>query len=83
MHASNKEQNMHFSIQAEGEGIPDVLRKHLFENTVTSKAGTLGEAGHGLGLHLTHELILLQQGHIWVDESYHQGTLIHCVLPLS
>ncbi len=83
MRASNKEQNMHFSIQDEGEGIPDALQKHLFENTVTSKVGTLGEAGHGLGLHLTHELIVLQQGHIWLDENYHQGTLIHCVLPLS
>ena len=83
MRASNKEQNMHFSIQDEGEGIPEALRKHLFENTVTSKVGTLGEAGHGLGLHLTHELIVLQKGHIWLDENYHQGTLIHCVLPLS
>ncbi|MFT6029373.1 MAG: K+-sensing histidine kinase KdpD [Oleiphilaceae bacterium] len=80
--ASNKEQNMHFTIQDEGEGIPDSLRHQLFKNTVSSHEGTLGEAGHGLGLHLTHELILMQNGRIWIDENYKNGTLIHCVLPI-
>lgn len=83
IHASNKEQNMHLSVQDEGEGIPDSLRKELFKGTVSSHQGTLGEAGHGLGLHLTHELILMQNGSIWIDEEYKQGTRIHCVLPIS
>tara|TARA_R110001599_G_scaffold301415_1_gene507018 strand:+ start:2033 stop:3223 length:1191 start_codon:yes stop_codon:yes gene_type:complete len=78
--ASNKEQNMHFSIQDEGEGIPDELRHQLFKKTVTSHEGTLGEVGHGLGLHMTHELILTQNGQIWLDENSQKGTLIHCVL---
>ena len=74
---------MHFSIQDKGEGIPDSLKKHLFKESVSSHEGTLGEAGHGLGLHLTHELILMQNGHIWVDQAYKDGSLIHCTLPIN
>tara|TARA_R110001592_G_scaffold288331_4_gene557378 strand:+ start:40480 stop:41670 length:1191 start_codon:yes stop_codon:yes gene_type:complete len=81
--ASNKEQNMHFSIRDEGEGIPNSLQKRLFKESVSSHEGTLGEAGHGLGLHLTHELILMQNGHIWIDEDYKNGSLIHCILPIN
>ncbi len=81
--ATNKEQNMHFSIQDEGKGIPEELSQQLFKETVASLTGTLGEAGHGLGLHLTHELILMQKGQIWIDEDYKNGTLIHCVLPMN
>ena len=79
--AHNKEHNMHLSIRDEGDGIPNSIRKTLFKHSLASTQGTIGEAGHGLGLHLTYELMLMQNGHIWLDENYHQGTLIHCALP--
>lgn len=81
--ASNKEQNMHLSIRDEGKGIPESIRKNLFKKTVISNEGSLGEAGHGLGLHLTNELINMQNGHIWLDEEFNKGTLIHCILPIQ
>lgn len=80
--ASKKENTMHLSIRDEGNGIPDAIRNTLFKHSISSTQGTLGEAGHGLGLHLTHELMLLQNGRIWLDEAYQKGTLIHCTLPI-
>lgn len=79
--ATTNEHEMHFSISDEGEGIPLSIRNHLFKKTVISKEGTLGEAGHGLGLHLTHKIMLMQKGKIWLDEQHSPGTKIHCALP--
>ena len=81
--AETKEQNMHISIRDEGNGIPQSIRETLFKQSISSTEGTLGEAGHGLGLHLSYDLMLMQGGHIWLDENYHHGTLIHCVLPID
>lgn len=76
-----KEDKVLFSVRDLGKGIPDDIKRNLFKHTLESKEGTLGEAGHGLGLHLTYELMLKQNGQIWLDESYQQGTLIYCALP--
>ncbi|MFV1871925.1 MAG: ATP-binding protein [Oleiphilus sp.] len=76
--ANMNENQTHLVITDDGQGIPDSIKQQLFKKVVMSTEGTLGEAGHGLGLHLTHKMVLMQKGKIWLDETHSPGTKIHC-----
>ena len=52
-------------ISDSGEGIPDDLKKAIFEKFRTKKAG----AGIGLGLYLCKKIVELHKGKIWVEDN--------------
>jgi|GEM_PF-2008506 len=52
-------------VSDSGEGIPDNLKKSIFEKFRTKNAG----AGIGLGLYLCKKIVELHKGKIWVEDS--------------
>jgi signal transduction histidine kinase len=71
------------SIQDEGTGIPDEIRKKLFDVTeLVKKPGTSGESGSGLGLLITKEMITRHGGVLWIESRVNAGTTVKFRLPL-
>ncbi len=64
------------SVSDQGTGVSTEKRSQLFEGTVESKVGTSGEEGTGFGLKLCADFLRAQQGRIWLDEEYTEGTRI-------
>jgi len=69
------------SVEDNGEGVPEPIKKNLFVECVKSQRGSQGEAGHGLGLNLSYEFVRMQGGRIWLDEGYTNGARIIFRLP--
>lgn len=79
----NNQIDSHFSVTDNGIGIkPDQLEQLFYIATKTSKAGTNGEQGTGLGLILCKEFVDLQGGEIWAHSSPNVGSEFHFTLPL-
>ena len=70
-------------VEDEGEGVSESVREALFKSRVNSQMGTEGELGHGLGLGLASEFVQMQNGEMWLDESYDQGAAIEVRLPAA
>lgn len=64
-----------------GKGLPEALKKTLFKEKLDSAPATDGEIGHGIGLHLCHEFMQMQNGKIWAEDA-DQGTSIAFSLPI-
>jgi len=65
-----------------GVGIPDEKIKAVFLlKKEKSEAGTAGEKGTGLGMHLVNELVKLNQGTIQVMSQLNRGTTFEVLLP--
>jgi signal transduction histidine kinase len=70
-------------VQDEGIGIPDFLKDKIFNAVPEIKRkGTEGEPSFGLGLHITHQIIELHEGRIWVDSQQGKGTTFYVSLPV-
>jgi signal transduction histidine kinase len=69
------------SIADTGEGISDQQMDACFSSPVDSQVGTEGEQGFGLGLNLCQDFIERQNGRIWFDKDYQQGTKVVFSLP--
>ena len=70
-------------IKDNGIGIPQEKIYTLFElQQDKSTQGTKGEKGTGLGLHLVHELIILNQAEIHVESELNKGTSFSFSLPI-
>ncbi len=68
------------SVADTGTGIPQHLRKRIFEPFVTTK----GDTGTGLGLWVTSEIVEKYSGRIFLRSSAHpqrSGTVFHVFLP--
>ncbi len=61
-------------VQDQGKGISPEVRNKLFTLLTCSEQGTAGEIGYGLGLSLCEQFIKRQNGTIWVDDQYQNGT---------
>ncbi len=64
-------------VSDNGPGIPDEVKKRLFEPFVTNKPH-----GTGLGLAITKKIVSAHHGNIEV-ESYAGGTIFHVIIPSS
>ncbi|MBI5177951.1 MAG: hypothetical protein HZA04_01665 [Nitrospinae bacterium] len=62
-------------------GVPNALLPRLFTREHrTSRPGTAGEKGNGLGLTFTHEIVKSHGGSLWA-ESDKGGSTFYVALP--
>ena len=71
------------SVTDKGQGVSSEVMNSLFKESVDSQSDTQGLKGTGIGLSLCAELIVTQNGKIWVDKNYTQGARIQFSLPLA
>ncbi|MGD9930478.1 MAG: two-component regulator propeller domain-containing protein [Mangrovibacterium sp.] len=69
------------NIADSGIGLSPKQLQHLFELGETSRDGTSGEKGTGLGLLICQEFIAKNHGKIWATHNYPQGTVFHFTIP--
>lgn len=63
------------SIKDHGIGISEIELEKLFKiENISSREGTMGETGTGLGLILCHEFVTLNGGKIWVESKKGEGS---------
>ena len=75
---------MIISVKDSGIGMPEEQRSQLFQlNTLSSKKGTAGELGTGLGLLLVKEFVEKNGGKIWVDSQEGVGSTFYFSLTKS
>ncbi|WP_375446010.1 sensor histidine kinase [uncultured Fibrella sp.] len=65
-----------------GYGIPAEALPHLFEPFYRSPATTSVASGHGIGLALTHRIVMLHSGSITVQSKEGEGTTVTVQFPL-
>jgi PAS domain S-box-containing protein len=83
----NSEADQNYStikVQDTGVGMEQKTMDKLFRIDVShSTPGTGGEAGTGLGLILSKELVEKQGGKIWVESKLNEGSSFYFTLPVS
>ncbi len=61
-------------VEDDGSGVPEEDRPDLFRHEVkTSRLGTAGERGTGLGLPLVHDIMGAHGGSVSYDDTYRKG----------
>ncbi len=65
------EEKLHLSIEDNGVGMPERVKRNLFSGRYNSTLGTLNEKGIGLGLFIVKEFTRLNKGDISFES--HQG----------
>ncbi len=71
------------TVRDTGIGIPKKMLPHLFdEYSKTSRKGTAGEVGTGLGMAITRRLVESHHGQIGVESVEGQGTTMKVSLPM-
>lgn len=75
---------IHVAIQDTGLGIQADEQELIFSKFFRSEdSGVRERPGTGLGLYITKELIVKQNGRIWFDSKYGEGTTFHFTLPIA
>jgi two-component system, chemotaxis family, CheB/CheR fusion protein len=70
------------SVHDEGSGIGEEEQKHIFERFYRGHRSTNGsEKGLGLGLYISHEIILQQGGRMWLESTPGDGSTFYFSLP--
>jgi len=78
-----EEENVVFSVQDEGQGIPEKEIKELFKPFADiSVQPTMGEDSTGLGLAITKKIVDAHRGTIWVESTPGEGSVFFVKLPL-
>lgn len=70
-------------IADSGIGMTDDDLLHMFDLGKSSRKGTMGERGTGLGLIICKEFIEKSNGRIWANANEPRGTVLHFTLPVS
>ncbi len=82
--ATQEHHEIHVTVRDTGIGIEPERLSQLFDIAqLSSRPGTSGEPGSGLGLMLCKELMERQGGHLWVESWLHTGTEVHFTLPVA
>ncbi len=71
-----------FTMTDEGRGIPDEVRRLVFERFESHALGT-GHRGVGLGLSLVKSLVELHGGRVELDSEEGRGTTVICHFPVT
>lgn len=72
------------SVADSGIGIAKDDQNRLFSRFFrTEEALRRGEYGVGLGLYITHALVELHGGRLWVESEPNQGSVFHFTLPIA
>ncbi len=80
--ASRRDSMVLISVEDKGLGMDQKTLSGLFTlDQVTSKKGTAGEKGTGLGLLLCKEYVNKHGGNIWAESNPDQGTKVCVALP--
>lgn len=74
----NPHQYVHFLVRDEGCGMSEETLRHAFEPLFTTK-----KSGTGLGLAVTHQVVLRHGGEIFIESAVGEGTTFHVFLPLA
>jgi signal transduction histidine kinase len=82
--AVSDQNNIEFVVSDSGIGIDMETQKRLFNSeSSTSKSGTSGESGYGLGLRICQEFVQRHGGSIWVESVIRKGSKFFFSLPVS
>ncbi|GAA3749784.1 ATP-binding protein [Terriglobus aquaticus] len=65
------------SVTDDGAGIPESMRKHVFQPFFSTK----GDLGNGLGLYISHEIVERHHGKLEIDSAEGKGTTVRVRLP--
>jgi len=68
----------HLAVQDDGIGMAEEVREHAFDPFFTTKP--VGQ-GTGLGLSMVHGFVVQSGGHVRIDSTPGQGTVVHLFLP--
>lgn len=71
------------SVQDEGYGIPPEDQLHIFERFYRARNGETRAEGLGLGLYISHEIVVQHGGRIWLESRPEQGSTFYFSLPLA
>ena len=71
--------DIYFVIEDEGPGITESGKKHLFDRFYQDDSSHK-EEGNGLGLALVKQIVLLEKGHVWVENRDSGGARFIVVL---
>ncbi|NOQ77615.1 MAG: PAS domain S-box protein [Methylococcaceae bacterium] len=77
----NAEQTLVFSLQDEGEGIPQDELEDVFDAFIQSSKTGSGIGGTGLGLAISKHIIDAHDGKIWAENTVKGGALFSFTLP--
>ncbi len=72
-------QKVEISVQDEGEGIPRENLNKIFDPFFTTKRG---KGGSGLGLTISHQIVVSHNGEFRIDSSPGKGTTVSVMFPV-
>jgi signal transduction histidine kinase len=81
---SKQHQTVHVTIKDTGLGIQANEQRQVFSKFFRSEDSDVrARPGTGLGLYITKSLIEKQNGRIWFESTYNEGTAFHFTLPVA
>ncbi|MEQ8525467.1 hybrid sensor histidine kinase/response regulator [Gracilimonas sp.] len=84
VYASENGENLEMKVKDTGIGIPKKMQEDLFTSTnKSSRKGTSGEVGTGLGLDIVQLYVELHKGKVWVESELDKGTTFFIQLPIN
>ncbi|ASZ12954.1 ATP-binding protein [Chitinophaga sp. MD30] len=83
VYALLNERHVEIAVQDNGIGIPEANQAKIFSHLYYSTSGTQNEKGCGLGLTLSKDFLLRNEGTIWFKSQPRNGTTFYFTLPLS